>query len=73
MKHEAFCTHCGHKGFVIHSSDDWGRSEMSYEGVENEPPDRYAVGRKRAEPRDMRPRCECGSLHIRRGALLKSG
>lgn len=72
LKYEAVCAKCGHNGFIIHSSDDWGRSETSYEGFENALPNNYEVGRKRVGPRDMQPRCKCGSTDIRQGELIKS-
>ncbi len=71
-KYEATCDHCGHKGFVTHSSDDWGRSEISYEGFQNIEPSATAVGRKRASARDHSPRCACGSTSITRGAYVSS-
>ena len=70
-KYIAICKKCGRKGFVIHSSDDWGRSETQYEGFENLPPNDYEVARKRVGPRDSEPRCVCGSSDIKQGELVK--
>ena len=70
MKYEAQCRTCGRKGFVIEASDDWGRSETTWEGFDNEPPDPTAVGRKRVDARDLTPVCQCGSKSVARGAYI---
>lgn len=67
-RYEAICEQCGHRGYLIESSDDWGRSARRFEGFENVPPDSYAVGRKREDPRQNSPRCQCGSTQIARGS-----
>lgn len=70
-KYDAVCEACGRKGFVIRSSDDWGRFATSYEGFDNVSPDATAVGRKRADARDSSPKCACGSTAVRQGAWVK--
>jgi hypothetical protein len=69
-EYEARCSKCGRRGFVIESSDDWGRTAASYEGFESIAPDPIAVGRKRVSSRDYSPRCSCGSTHIIRGPTV---
>lgn len=70
-KYEARCTACGRTGFVIRSSDDWGRSATAYVGFTNVPPNATAVGRKRADARDMSGLCECGSALIEQGRFVE--
>lgn len=70
-KYEAVCESCGHEGVCIRGSDDWGRSSTSWEGFQNHPPNSTAVGRKRADSRDMEPVCSCGGTSIRIGAQIK--
>src|SRR5690349_858650 len=71
-KYEAICSNCGRKGFVIQSSDDWGRFATRYEGFENLEPHPTAVARKRASSESFSPRCPCGSTSVVRGARLSS-
>lgn len=69
-KSEAQCQDCGKKGVCIEGSDDWGRHSTQWEGFRNVPPHPTAVGRKRAGPDDMRPRCHCGSTKIAVGKYI---
>jgi hypothetical protein len=69
-RYEATCQQCGRAGFVTRSSDDWGRSRTNYEGFENLPPDINDVARKRADARESRPRCSCGSTSVIQGAQV---
>ncbi len=49
--YEATCRQCGAKGFKIRSSDDWGRSETSWEGFtpfRDFPRHDYLVARKKS-------------------------
>lgn len=71
-KYEAQCRSCGRKGFVILSSDDWGRTAIAWEGFRNKAPDSTAVARKRASQRDSSPVCECGSTDVVRGEYVGS-
>ena len=66
-KYEAICETCGHRGFCVKGSDDWGRSSTTWEDFENRPPHPNAVARKRADSRDMEPVCICGGTKIRIG------
>ena len=66
-KYHATCQACGREGFVIESSDDWGRAAREYVGFENLAPDPTAVGRKRQDARQQSGRCACGNSSIRRG------
>ena len=69
-RYEAVCASCGKVGFVIESSDDWGRFARRYEGFENREPDPTAVGRKRSDARQPIGQCSCGSRLITRGKLI---
>jgi hypothetical protein len=69
-KYQAECRKCGHTGFVILSSDDWGRSSTSWEGFQNKAPHLTEVARMRAGPRDFSPVCECGSRDVVRGKYI---
>ena len=69
-KYKAKCVQCGHEGYCIRSSDDWGRSQTRWEGFTNEEPDTTAVGRKRLDRRDMSAVCKCGSKNIEVGEYL---
>ena len=71
-KYEAHCRSCGRKGFVILSSDDWGRTATAWEGFKSKAPDSTAVARKRSSPRDFSPICECGSNDVVRGAYFET-
>ncbi|MHB8345994.1 MAG: hypothetical protein ACYDHM_02225 [Acidiferrobacterales bacterium] len=67
--YEATCKKCGRKGFRIDSSDDWGRSEVSWEGFRpftDFPRHDYLVGRKKIDPNEFAA-CECGSTDIEVG------
>ncbi|HTV40685.1 MAG TPA: hypothetical protein VMF08_08920 [Candidatus Sulfotelmatobacter sp.] len=68
--YEAHCEDCGAKGFCISSSDNWGRSETSWEGFKSEKPDATSVIRQRVSARDMVPVCKCGSRRIKVGKEL---
>jgi hypothetical protein len=72
FKYEATCESCGHRGFCIEGSDDWGRSSTSWEGFENRPPHATAVAKKRADSRDMVPVCHCTSTKILIGKLVQT-
>jgi hypothetical protein len=71
-KYEAVCGDCGHNGFVIIADDDWGRSQTTWFGFENQAQAPQAVARKRADARDSRPLCKCGSSKIIKGSFLGS-
>src|SRR5579863_6619043 len=62
---EAVCQQCGKRGVCVEGLDDWGRSSTTWEGFENVSPHSSAIGRKRADSRDMTPLCICGSSNIR--------
>lgn len=47
-KYEAVCKQCGHQGFCIEGSDDWGRSCTWWEGFNGRPSSPTAVGRMKA-------------------------
>jgi hypothetical protein len=72
-KYEAVCEDCGHQGFCIRGSDDWGRTGTGWKGFENRPPHPYAVARKRASPDDKTPLCACGSTRITVGKYVGKG
>lgn len=64
--YEATCRQCGAKGFKVVSSDDWGRSETSWEGFSpfrDFPRHDYLVARKRIDENEY-ARCKCGSINI---------
>ena len=69
-KYHAVCAACDHAGFVVESSDDWGRSARRYEGFENIDADPTAIGRKRDDSRQQAGRCRCGSTAITRGTRV---
>ncbi len=66
VKIEARCKACGHAGFRVDSSDDWGRSETSWEGFQAAPASDYEVARMRVGANDF-PLCKCGSRDIEVG------
>lgn len=68
--YEAYCAVCGHAGVCIQGSDDWGRSSTGWEGFAVREPDPTAVGRMRADWRDLTPLCKCGSTQIVVGRCL---
>ncbi|AZU59772.1 hypothetical protein CFM90_26485 (plasmid) [Ralstonia solanacearum] len=71
--YKATCRTCGHEGECIQSSDDWNRTETSYSGLTEIPPDSTAVDRKRAAPGDRRPQCpQCGGTDIEVGILHRT-
>jgi len=70
--YQATCTACGRVGTVVLASDDWGRSETTYEGFGNIPPTEMAVRQGRVSSRDSIGICECGSSEIARGTHLWS-
>ena len=64
--YEATCKKCGKMGFQIRSSDDWGRSEISWEGFQpftDFPQHNYLVGRHKID-QNQYAICECGSTDI---------
>jgi hypothetical protein len=69
--YKATCAACGHEGVCIKGIDDWCRSSTSWEGFKNHAADPNDIGRKRADSRDSRPECECGSRKIIVGDLMK--
>lgn len=69
-KFKARCESCGHEGFCIRGSDDWGRSSTAWDGFEARQPDATNVGRKRADARDMSPVCSCGNSKIQIGEYV---
>ena len=66
-KYEAICEACGHSGFCIRGSDDWGRSSTTWEGFDSRSPNSTAVARKRVDSRDIEAVCTCGGTRIRVG------
>lgn len=72
IKYEAVCEDCGHNGFVIIADDDWGRSQTTWIDFENQAPNPQAVARKKADARDCKPLCKCGSSKVIRGNFLGS-
>src|ERR1700731_3589462 len=66
-KYETVCEMCGHRGFCVRGSDDWGRSSTKWEGFENRPSSSTAVARKRVDSRDMEPVCICGGTMVKIG------
>lgn len=71
LHYRATCDGCSHQGVYIYSSDDWGRSESTYEGFDLRPPHPYPVARKRIGANDMLPTCpKCGGKAITHGELL---
>jgi hypothetical protein len=72
--YEATCKNCGNKGFKIESSDDWGKSEISWEGFEvstDFPRHEYLVGRKKIDKNEY-AKCGCGSTDIEVGVCVKT-
>jgi hypothetical protein len=69
-KHEAVCSDCGRAGQVIKADDDWGRSQTTWIGFENEAADPASVARKRSDSRDSKPLCACGGSRITIGKML---
>lgn len=67
----ATCSVCGHEGVCIKGDDDWNRSSTSWEGFENLAADPNAVARLRADSRDNRPVCKCGSRDIVVGSRIQ--
>lgn len=64
--YEATCKKCGKKGYRIESSDDWGHSEVSWEGFApytEFSQHSYLVGRRRIDPNHY-AKCDCGSTNI---------
>lgn len=61
-RHKATCSQCGHDGVQINRSDDWGRSETSWEGFDTVPASDYEYHRGRSEA--LVPKCKCGSKSI---------
>lgn len=70
-KYAAVCSECGRQGVCIKGSDDWCRTSTSWEGFKDQAADPNAIVRKRADPRDSRALCECGSDKIVIGQLIK--
>lgn len=70
IKYEAVCSDCGRLGQVIKADDDWGRSQTTWVGFDNETPDPTSVGRKRSDSRDSKALCVCGSSKISTGKML---
>ena len=68
-KYKAKCRNCGNEGICIKGEDDWFRHSTTWEGFENTDPDATAVGRKRADSRDKRAVCKCGSNDIEVGEI----
>ena len=68
----ARCDDCGADGVCVEGSDDWNRTSRSWEGFGGRPPDPTAVGRKRADSRQLNPVCACGSSRISVGERLDS-
>lgn len=67
--YEAICAKCGKKGYKISSSDDWGRTEISWEGFQSYtsfPRYEYLVGRGKIDPNAFAI-CACGSTDIEVG------
>jgi hypothetical protein len=70
--YEATCRQCGAKGFQILSSDDWGRSETSWEGFtpfRDFPRHDYLVARKKIDDASY-AQCVCGSTDIEVGSTV---
>lgn len=59
---EARCAACGATGYKVERDDDWGRSEVSWDGFDTQPANAYEVGRLRVDT--QRPVCKCGSTDI---------
>ena len=71
IHYRAVCNGCGHEGVCIQSSDDWNRSESTYEGFDLRSPSDYAVARKRVGANDMLAQCpKCGGTTITHGEML---
>lgn len=71
LKYEATCQDCGKTGYCIEGSDDWGRHSRDWEGFENQEADGTAVARKRADKREARGLCSCGSSNIEKGKFVE--
>lgn len=71
FRYLAKCVDCGHQGVCIQGDDDWGRKSTSWEGFENQSPDPTSVAKKRADLRESRAQCKCGSQNIAVGNLIK--
>ncbi len=68
--YEATCKRCGAKGFKISSSDDWGRSEISWEGFSTfKDFPNYDVDRRRIDVNEY-AKCTCGSTDIEVGSKV---
>jgi hypothetical protein len=70
--YEATCKSCGARGFKISSSDDWGRSELSWEGFSpfrDFPNHSYLVDRRRIDVNEY-AKCACGSTDIEVGSEI---
>lgn len=69
-KFEAQCDNCRKQGFCIKGSDDWNRTSTTWEGFDNVSADATEVARKKADRRDARPICSCGSSRISVGKYV---
>lgn len=70
--YEATCKSCGASGFKISSSDDWGRSKISWEGFSpfrDFPNHSYLVDRRRIDVNEY-AKCACGSTDIEVGSEI---
>ena len=70
--YDAVCSGCGKSGFKVVSSDDWGRTEISWKGFKpytNFPSHEYLVARKKIDA-DEHALCGCGSADIKVGNLV---
>jgi hypothetical protein len=70
-KYKAICEDCGKQGYCIRGSDDWFRSSTTWEGFEERSVGAQEIARKRADSRDKRAICSCGSSKISLGELVE--
>lgn len=64
FRYKAKCNDCGEEGVCVKGDDDWGRQSTSWEGFEMVKPTETEIARKRADRRESRALCKCGSRNI---------
>jgi hypothetical protein len=63
IRYRAVCDGCGQEGVRVEATDDWNRTETTFEGFYQGMPDATALARKRISSGS--PRCPvCGGTSI---------
>ncbi|WP_152973131.1 hypothetical protein [Pseudomonas asplenii] len=65
---KATCSDCGHEGVQVIRSDDWGRTEQSWEGFDTVSAEDYEHHRGRSEA--LVPICKCKCKNIIIGQVI---